>query len=83
MKCDQCEMLSINGTPCHEIGCPNAKKTWVPDRGWVRFVECSVCGCDVELGESCDCDVFEGELEQADFERSMEDAEDGFPEVAA
>ncbi|MFN0317542.1 MAG: hypothetical protein ACKVQA_21160 [Burkholderiales bacterium] len=25
-KCDQCQMLSINGVPCHEIGCPNAKK---------------------------------------------------------
>ena len=22
-KCDQCEMLSINGVPCHEKGCPN------------------------------------------------------------
>ena len=26
MKCDQCEMLSINGVACHEIGCPNSKK---------------------------------------------------------
>lgn len=23
MNCDQCEMLSINGVPCHETGCPN------------------------------------------------------------
>lgn len=26
MKCDQCEMLSINGVACHETGCPNADK---------------------------------------------------------
>jgi hypothetical protein len=50
-------MLSINGVACHEHGCPNAKKTWVEERGeWVRFVACFVCGFDVELGESCGCD---------------------------
>ena len=53
--CDSCQMLSINGVNCHEIGCPNSKKTWVPGRGWVRFLECRECGCDVEEGECCDC----------------------------
>ena len=24
-KCSQCETLVINGTACHEIGCPNSK----------------------------------------------------------
>lgn len=24
-KCSQCEALVINGVPCHEPGCPNAK----------------------------------------------------------
>ena len=23
VKCSQCEALVINGTPCHERGCPN------------------------------------------------------------
>jgi hypothetical protein len=23
VQCSQCEALSINGTPCHERGCPN------------------------------------------------------------
>jgi hypothetical protein len=55
IRCDQCEMLSINGLACHETGCPNQRKTWVPDRGWVRFSKCFECGCGVELGESCDC----------------------------
>lgn len=24
--CSQCQALVINGTPCHETGCPNAPK---------------------------------------------------------
>jgi hypothetical protein len=24
VKCDQCQLLRINGVVCHEIGCPNA-----------------------------------------------------------
>lgn len=56
MTCDQCEMLSINGLACHETGCPNAKKTWIPEREtWAQFVACRECGCDIEVGESCDC----------------------------
>jgi len=56
MKCDQCSATMINGVFCHESGCPNSRKTWVPDREqWVLFVKCHECGCDVEAGESCDC----------------------------
>jgi len=29
--CNQCEMVSINGVPCHEAGCPNQHKVWNPD----------------------------------------------------
>lgn len=25
-KCSQCQVLVINGTACHETGCPNARK---------------------------------------------------------
>ena len=38
MKCDQCELLVINGVVCHETGCPNA---W---RDTTRT--CYACGCD-------------------------------------
>jgi len=56
MRCNQCQMLSINGVPCHETGCPNSRKTWVEERGeWVLFVACPVCGFDVEDGTVCDC----------------------------
>jgi hypothetical protein len=34
--CDSCEVLTINGTPCHETGCPDA---W---RDYTR--ECKECG---------------------------------------
>lgn len=35
MKCDRCEMLGINGVPCHETGCPNMRKVWVEGE-WVE-----------------------------------------------
>lgn len=25
VKCSQCQAVVINGVPCHETGCPNAK----------------------------------------------------------
>ena len=76
--CDQCEMLSINGIPCHELGCPNGKKTWVPEKGWVRYNECPICGSDVEEGESCNCQEpsEEEELyEKPDLDKSGEPLE--------
>ena len=36
--CDQCEVLNINGTNCHEQGCPEAWKDYTR--------ECYECGCD-------------------------------------
>ena len=40
MKCNQCEMLQIStagiSLPCHEIGCPNARKVWdEEEQEWV------------------------------------------------
>lgn len=60
MRCNQCEMLSINGVPCHEIGCPNSNAEWDETREeWVHYTTCFECGCDVEcdkLGRYwCDC----------------------------
>jgi hypothetical protein len=52
--CDQCQMLSINGTPCHESGCPNMSKVY-EDGEWVKYFECRECGADVRQGECCDC----------------------------
>lgn len=63
MRCDQCQMLSINGVPCHETGCPNSRSTWIESRGeWVKFVECRECGSDVEVGTVCDCQTLDIDL---------------------
>lgn len=74
MKCDQCEMVSINGIATHEHGCPNRNLTWSDDYGrFVRLVECRECGCEIEVGEICDCaetihDVDVEDLENGEVE---------------
>ena len=74
MRCDQCQQLRINGVVCHETGCPNAKKRWMPEReAWVRFVDCFECGYPVEFGEHCDCQDVEEVL--ADDETQIADEE--------
>ena len=71
--CDQCEMLNINGIPCHETGCPNESRQWDEERQeWVRYLECPECGSDVEEGEACSCmepDMDFGGLNVASFEK--------------
>jgi hypothetical protein len=54
ISCDRCEMLSINGVACHEIGCPNMGAKF-EDGEWVKYVECFECGCEVRKGETCSC----------------------------
>ena len=45
MKCNQCEMVSINGRACHESGCPNRNKVWDADtEEWHTLFECRECG---------------------------------------
>ena len=62
VRCDRCEMVSINGTPCHEHGCPNMGATWNPEeQTWVRYFECGECGDDVRQGEQCDCSTIDWE----------------------
>lgn len=56
VHCDQCQMLSINGIPCHESGCPNSRKIWDPEsQSWKRLVECSNCGFEYFAEDSHDC----------------------------
>ena len=41
-KCDQCQVLIIQGTPCHETGCPNH---WIdPATGEGYSRACKWCG---------------------------------------
>ena len=66
MNCDQCEMLSINGHACHEIGCPNCNARWDGD-SWIKQRTCFECGCTVDVDASC-C----SELDEDDYAREEE-----------
>lgn len=52
MRCDQCAMVTINGVPCHEHGCPNRNARWDGEQ-WVRQTTCHECGCTVDVGDEC------------------------------
>ena len=44
LTCDQCDLLRINGTVCHETGCPNARCAWNADtHEWTRVYRCAEC----------------------------------------
>ena len=54
VRCDQCEMVSINGTACHETGCPNMHASWDREtHNWVLQRECRDCGSTVDADEDC------------------------------
>ena len=52
MRCDQCEMLSINGVACHERGCPNTGARWDGET-WIEQATCSVCGYEQDIDSEC------------------------------
>jgi hypothetical protein len=54
MSCDPCQMLSINGVPCHETGCPNTNARWdAESREWIKQRKCFECGCTVDVDDAC------------------------------
>jgi len=63
MRCDQCEMVSINAVPCHEHGCPNANARWDGET-WVRQRECFDCGCTVDHDDPCCSAQYEEESDE-------------------
>lgn len=69
VTCDQCQWARINGVFCHETGCPNQGKIW-EDGEWVKYHECYICGCDVKLGDNCDCQDVDNEPESRDDDES-------------
>jgi hypothetical protein len=44
LRCQSCEVLTINGRRCHETGCPDAWRD--------RPVSCEWCGCAIIDPES-------------------------------
>jgi hypothetical protein len=54
VSCNQCQMLSINGVPCHETGRPNMGARWDVDSGeWIKQRKCFECGCTVDADDPC------------------------------
>ena len=80
MKCDHCQMLSIQGMACHETGCPNSKKTWDEDRErWIAYRDCFTCGYPIEVGTECSCqdtDEDTGVIESYEEDSQDEDLTD-------
>ena len=52
LNCNQCEMLSINGIPCHELGCPNTNARW-DGESWIEQLKCRQCGYDYDADSWC------------------------------
>ena len=52
MKCNECEMLSINGVACHERGCPNIGSRY-EDGDWIAQRKCWECGYTVDSDDPC------------------------------
>ena len=44
VKCEQCQLVIIQGIPCHETGCPSSWIDPLTDEGYP--VDCWECGCD-------------------------------------
>lgn len=62
-RCDQCEMVSINGHACHEVSCPNMGARFDTDTGeWIKQIECGECGQANDAGTTC-CDPIDNDPE--------------------
>lgn len=60
LTCPQCQLVSINGIPCHETGCPNSSARFDFDSGeWVKQRVCRECGCTVDADDPCCNEPFE------------------------
>jgi hypothetical protein len=56
ITCNECDLVSINGLPCHEHGCPNVNARWdAADGEWIKQYECRECGFTVDRNVGCDC----------------------------
>lgn len=79
MKCDSCQMVAINGVPCHETGCPNAGKVY-RDGEWIKQHECRECGTkhdDADDAAMC-CMANEEDDEFRESEKRWRDEFDHF-----
>lgn len=55
----------INGTFCHERGCPNRNSKFIEGE-WIKYRKCFECGCEVPEDEDC-CTDYEGDPDSEDM----------------
>jgi CheY-like chemotaxis protein len=60
--CNHCEMLSINGVPCHESDCPNVHKVWDP----TALPLCQTSHPDRQYGEWVNREHFAATTDKSD-----------------
>jgi len=54
VRCDRCEMVSIQGVACHETGCQNMGARWdAESEDWIKQRTCFECGCSMDDGSLC------------------------------
>ena len=74
MRCDSCEMVSINGNACHELGCRRAKDRYDVEAGeWIKQRECFYCGYMVDHDEPC-CTEKSVEDDSSSYIQALRDA---------
>lgn len=57
IRCDQCQLVMIQGVLCHETGCVNTYSRYDAESGeWVKRRKCGGCGCSVDADDLC-CDA--------------------------
>ena len=77
VKCDQCNLIMINGIVCHESSCPNMNKEYINGE-WIEFYDCSICGYPIKEGEICSCN--EEALEEA-FDETIKELNRMYDEI--
>lgn len=54
VRCDQCNMVAINGVACHETGCINTNSRYdASEDRWIKQRKCFECGCTVDADDWC------------------------------
>jgi hypothetical protein len=82
MGCDQCQMMQIQGVPCHEQGCPNMGARWDSENGmWIPQRECFECGMEVDEDDPCCSAPVMDEADEARYgsvEKKADTADNGY-----
>ncbi len=63
MRCDQCQVLRINGVACHETGCPDAWRSEERECAWCGGIFTPESKRQTFCDESCNATFYGIDLE--------------------